>query len=331
MREALYYEARPEGGVFCRLCPQNCFIGAGKTGLCRVRKNYRGKLYTENYAACTSLALDPVEKKPLYHFYPGAYLLSLGTWGCNFTCQFCQNWEIAQARPAVSELPPATAVALAVNERRRGNIGLAFTYSEPNVWYEYVLDTAALARQQGLKTVLVTNGFINEQPLTELLPVIDALNIDVKAFNDEFYRRLCAGKLADVQRTVERAAGSCHVEVTTLIIPGLNDRETELAGLAKWLAGIDREIPLHLSRYFPNYKLALPPTPPATMNKAYKTVREYLSYVYLGNAGPVGINTNCPVCGQEVIDRQKRLNRLTAEKKCPRCGNRIKISGEIKF
>jgi pyruvate formate lyase activating enzyme len=305
-------------------------IGEGGTGFCRVRKNRGGKLYSGNYAACSSYALDPIEKKPLYHFYPGSYIFSLGTWGCNFACRFCQNWQIAQGEPDTVELPPAKAVATATGVDRR-NIGIAYTYSEPSVWYEYVLDTARLARQGGLKNVLVTNGFINPEPLRELLPHIDALNIDVKAFNEEFYRTICAGCLADVQRTVELAAASAHVEVTCLVVPGLNDSREELAELARWLAGVNKDIPLHFSRYFPNYRLNTPPTPLATLEMAYNTARQYLNYVYLGNIGAAGVNTLCPVCAATVVDRIRLCNNLAADKKCPRCGSGIAIVGDIKL
>jgi pyruvate formate lyase activating enzyme len=330
VREALYY--RPAGGtnVICELCPKGCAIGEGRTGFCRVRRNKGGRLYAENYAACSAYALDPIEKKPLYHFYPGSSILSLGTWGCNFSCRFCQNWEIAQADPQTVELLPDEAVRLA-RKQEEGNIGIAFTYSEPSVWYEYIFDTAQAVRAAGLKNVLVTNGFINPKPLAALLPYIDAMNIDVKAYNSEYYRTICAGSLADVKRTVELAAQHCHVEITTLLVPGLNDDRTELAGLAKWLATVDADMPLHFSRYFPNYKMDTPPTPPATLDMAYRTARERLHYVYLGNAGGHGVNTHCPDCGLLVLDRIHRRNFLSGERKCPRCGKLIAIKGTVRY
>ncbi|MDR3592166.1 MAG: AmmeMemoRadiSam system radical SAM enzyme [Negativicutes bacterium] len=329
MREASHYE-RHERGVICRLCPKECVIGEGKTGFCRVRRNDGGKLYSENYGACSSYALDPIEKKPLYHFYPGSYILSLGTIGCNFSCRFCQNWQIAQASPQTTMLPPEKAVEMATEAGER-NIGLAYTYSEPSVWYEYVLDTARLARRQGLKNVLVTNGFINPRPLAELLPFVDALNIDVKAFNEGFYREICAGRLADVQRTVEAAAKAVHVEITCLVVPGLNDSADELEALAEWLAGINKDIPLHFSRYFPNYKMTAPPTPVAALAEARAIARRHLNYVYLGNVGTDGVNTHCPVCDQLVIDRIGRRSNLAENKKCPQCGGGIAIVGEVGF
>lgn len=329
MREALYYKPG-EAGVICTLCPKGCRIGEGRTGFCRVRKNIGGRLYAQNYAACSSYALDPIEKKPLYHFYPGSSILSLGTWGCNFACQFCQNWEIAQADPHTIELQPDKAVRLA-REQGPANIGIAFTYSEPSVWYEYILDTAQAGSKAGLKNVLVTNGFINPEPLAELLPHIDAMNIDVKAYNNEYYHKVCAGDLEDVKRTVELAARHCHVEITTLLVPELNDGPEEIAGLAAWLASVHKDMPLHLSRYFPNYKMKMPPTPLAVMEQAYETAKKYLSYVYLGNMGGHGVNTHCPACGQLVLDRMAGRNYLSDEKKCPRCGKAIAIVGTVHY
>jgi pyruvate formate lyase activating enzyme len=329
MREALWYGPH-ERGVACRLCPKECVIGEGLTGFCRARRNVGGKLYAANYAACSSYALDPIEKKPLYHFYPGSYIFSLGTWGCNLACRFCQNWQIAQDEPDTVAMAPTAAVEAAAGAGRR-NIGIAYTYSEPTVWYEFVLDTARVAKERGLKNVLVTNGFINPEPLAALLPHIDALNIDVKAFNDKFYREICAGRLAEVKRTVEQAAASAHVEVTCLVVPGLNDDAAELEALAAWLAGVGKDIPLHFSRYFPNYKLDAPPTPVATLERAYETARRHLRYVYVGNVGTLGVNTHCPACGLMVIDRLRRQSNLTAEKKCPRCGDGIAIVGDVGF
>lgn len=327
MREALFYEPH-ESGVVCRLCPKECVVGEGRTGFCRARLNRGGKLYAANYAACTSFALDPVEKKPLYHFYPGSHIFSVGTWGCNFACTFCQNWQIAQASPDTREMTPAEAVATAAGAGGR-NIGIAYTYSEPSVWYEFVYDTARLARDAGLKNVLVTNGFINPRPLAELLPYVDALNIDVKAFNESFYREVCAGRLAEVKRTVELAAAAAHVEVTCLVVPGLNDRPEELEGMAAWLAGVSKDIPLHFSRYFPNYKLTAPPTPVATLTAARAAARRHLDYVYVGNVGAEGVNTHCPECDLLVIDRRLLRSMLTADKECPRCGRAIAIVGEV--
>jgi len=327
MREALYYQPHPTG-VQCRLCPKACIIAEGKSGFCRVRQNINNKLYSHNYAACSASALDPIEKKPLFHFYPGRYILSVGTWGCNFSCKFCQNWQIAQDKPEVIELPPDRLVSLA-RQQGENNIGIAFTYSEPSVWYEYILDTAIASQAAGLKNVLVTNGFINPEPLQRLLPYIDALNIDVKAFSEDYYHKICAGRLDDVKQTVQLAAQSCHVEITTLIVPDLNDAEEELAALARWLAGINPAIPLHFSRYYPNYQLTKAATPINTMHRAAEVAKTYLQYVYLGNIGTSAINTYCPDCKQLVLNRITRTSYLMPDKKCPQCGSLIRIVGEV--
>lgn len=335
MHEALHYQQHGQA-LSCHLCPKNCIIAEGRTGFCRVRQNTGGKLYSLNYAQVTSRGLDSIEKKPLYHFYPGSRILSLGTWGCNFACQFCQNWQIAHAQPPAAVLKPEVALDLAREFVSQGNIGIAYTYSEPSVWYEYTLETARLVKAAGLNNVLVTNGFIQDQPLAELLPFIAAMNIDVKAFTHEFYQQICSGQLEQVKRTVEQAARQCHIEITTLLVPGLNDTEDEITALAEWLAGINADIPLHFSRYFPNYRMNIPPTPLNTLEMAYQTARKYLNYVYIGNVGGDGMNTYCPQCGFKVIDRLGGYSFLTGQnegtaKKCPQCRSRIAITGDIRF
>jgi pyruvate formate lyase activating enzyme len=285
MREALYWqEGITKNSVNCLLCPQMCVIAQDKKGFCRVRQNLEGRLYTLNYGKCSSYGMDPIEKKPLYHFYPGSYIFSVGTFGCNMGCGFCQNWRIAHGEPDTIDISPEKLVEIASGDfQGRRSIGIAYTYSEPFMWYEFIRDTAPLARQAGLKNVLVTNGFINPEPLSELLPFIDAMNIDVKGFSEKYYKNTCAGKLEPVLRTVEKANSHCHVEVTTLLVTGLNDSEEEISALADWLAGVNKDIPLHLSRYFPNYKMELPPTPLATMERAREIAQQKLKYVYLGN------------------------------------------------
>ncbi|MGI6129370.1 MAG: AmmeMemoRadiSam system radical SAM enzyme [bacterium] len=283
MKRALYWESLSEDKVKCHLCPHDCLISPGHAGICRMRVNKEGTLYAANYARVSSIALDPIEKKPLYHFHPGKDILSLGTVGCNLKCSFCQNYSISQEDAPTRELPPEQAVRLA-KEQGPDCIGLAYTYSEPLMWYEYVLDTATLAKRAGLQNVLVTNGYIRLDPLKELLPVIHALNIDVKSFSDDFYQQLCRGRLDPVLKTVEAAVlAGCHVELTTLIIPGHNDSPTEIKSLSSFIADISPTIPLHLSRYFPQYKLNLPPTPLVTLEQAQIISREKLNYVYIGN------------------------------------------------
>jgi len=283
LKEALYWEKEgSEGKVRCRLCPHECGIVNGLTGICGVRQNLKGKLYSAIYGETTSVALDPVEKKPLYHFHPGEYILSLGTKGCNFKCPFCQNWAISQDIEARTEaITPEWAVAKAKECR---SFGIAYTYNEPFIWYEFVLDTAKLARKNGLKNVLVTNGYVNPRPLEEMLPVIDAMNIDLKSIDDEFYRRYCRGSLAPVLYTIKRSVKSCHVEITNLVITGLNDKDEDFIRLADWIcenAGPD--IPVHFTRYFPCYHLELPPTSKETLERARRIAGKKLNNVYLGN------------------------------------------------
>ncbi len=284
MKRALFFEKMENDRVHCYLCPHNCVIKPGSTGVCRVRKNTGGDLYSLNYARIASLSMDPIEKKPLSRFHPGSMILSAGTFGCNLKCSFCQNWSIAHKDADTVEMPPEQLVNKALEYKKAGNIGIAYTYNEPSIWYEYVYDCAAMANKRGLLNVLVTNGFIGEKPLMELLPYIDAMNIDVKAFTADFYKEICKAALENVKKTVELAAPHCHVEVTTLVIPGLNDSVEEIAELSAWLASISTAIPLHLSRFFPNYRMTdRPPTPLQTLERARRKASEYLEYVYLGN------------------------------------------------
>ncbi|MCR4399084.1 MAG: AmmeMemoRadiSam system radical SAM enzyme [Firmicutes bacterium] len=335
-REARFYERIDgTGKVRCLLCPKKCAIEEGRAGYCRVRRNIGGTLRTTGYARCSSFAVDPIEKKPLYHFYPGSYVVSVGTVGCNLGCRFCQNWQIAHEDAPTREMSPENLVTITAGERDldRRVIGIAYTYSEPIVWYEYVLDTAAMAREAGLKNVFVTNGSINEEPLREMLPMIDAMNIDVKAFSNEYYRGVCSGLLGPVLRTVELVYESgCHVEVTTLLVPGLNDSEEEMRALSRWLASVSRDIPLHLSRYFPNYRMTLAPTPEEVLRRSREIASEELHFVYTGNVrDEVGQNTYCPWCGAVLIERSGLALRSShlRDGTCPRCGRPAGIRGEV--
>lgn len=300
--EAMFYRRMEDLGVQCLLCPHKCKIKPGKNGICRVRNNQAGSLMTSNYGQVASLALDPIEKKPLYHFFPGSMILSAGTYGCNLSCSFCQNYALAHQTPQTQHVSPQNMLAMAEKSRESGSIGLAFTYNEPSVWYEYIWDCVRLLKERGLKTVLVTNGYIESRPLEELLPYIDALNIDVKAFQNRFYQELCKGTLEPVKKTVELAAGRSHVEITTLIIPEENDRLEDVEALAQWLASIRREIPLHLSRYHPAYNCDRPSTPESTMIAVQQAARKHLPFVYLGNMG-WGNDTLCMNCQARLIRR----------------------------
>jgi pyruvate formate lyase activating enzyme len=329
-KQALFY-TREKDRVRCLLCPRRCLLKEGQEGFCGVRRAAEGELYTENYALCAALHWDPVEKKPLYHFYPGRQILSLGTYGCNLRCSFCQNWSLARGKPAADAAVITPAQVLALLQREGGPadvLGAAYTYNEPAVWYEFVFDTARLLHEHGYCNVLVTNGFISREALQELLPFIDALNIDVKAFSDSFYEKYCRGMRRPVLETVELAAAAAHVEVTCLLIPTLNDTPDELEQLTGWLAGISPDLPLHFSRYFPQYKMDLPPTPLETMEAAREIARQKLRYVYLGNVDlPGGSDTRCPQCGALLITRRYYRTRITglAGNRCLDCGARINL------
>lgn len=270
--------------IKCEICPHGCEIEEGEIGFCRARGNADGKIACLNYGRITSLNLDPIEKKPLKNFYSGSLILSAGSYGCNMRCGFCQNHEISVANsfPRTSYVSPEQLVAAAKELVPEGNIGVAFTYNEPLISYEYITDCARLLRSESLQTVLVTNGLINEKPLLELLPFIDALNIDLKCFTEEFYREL-KGDLSTVKRTVEHASRHCHIEVTTLIIPDKNDSREEISALSEWLAGINPEIPLHLSRFFPRYKYNGEATDITKLLELCEVARTHLKTVHAGN------------------------------------------------
>lgn len=280
-KEALWYEKLEDDIVHCLLCPHSCKIPEGKNGICKVRYNLEGILYTKNYGKASSIAMDPVEKKPLYHFHKGKYLLSIGTFGCNFKCDFCQNHEISQTDYFGQMLDIGKLIDICT--RYTDCIGIAFTYNEPSIWYEFVLDCAKKIKSKGLLNVLVTNGYINPGPLMELLPYIDAMNIDVKSMNPEFYKKICGGSLEPVIHTVEESVNRCHVEITNLIIPEQNDDPNDVRNLARWLANLDPDTPLHLTRYYPSYKMKASPTEPAKLLELKKAAKEYLNNVYIGN------------------------------------------------
>jgi len=329
MKEAMFYKLidKDKGIIKCLLCPKECLIKKGQVGFCRSRKNIDNKLYSLIYSKVSSYGFDPIEKKPLYHFCPGTSILSLGTVGCSFSCSFCQNWTISQGtieNVSVEELSPEEAVRLALDNN---SPGIAYTYSEPLIWYEYVLDTAKLAKKNNLKNILVTNGFINQEPLLKLLPFIDALNIDLKSFRNSFYQKYCQGSLAPVLRTIEIAKSYSHIEITNLIIPGLNDQEEEIKGLVNWVASQGENIPLHFSRYFPCYKMNIEATPISTLYKARDIAQKKLKYVYIGNIWDDEANTTyCGNCKRVLIKRTGyNIINLGLDKdgKCKFCGEKV--------
>lgn len=269
--------------IVCGVCPHHCVLEEGQTGFCRARANHGGLSVSLTYGMLSSLALDPIEKKPLRRFYPGSMILSAGTTGCNLRCAFCQNHEISMA--ATPDIPririePENLVAEAMKLKPQGNIGLAFTYNEPLIGFEYVLDSARLARNVGLKTVLVTNGYTSPETLYAVLPFIDAMNIDLKGFTGPFYSNL-KGDLETVKNTIHRAHSVCHVEVTTLIIPNENDSPEDMEHQAAWLASLNRDIPLHITRFFPRHQYYdRDPTPPETLAELGAIAEQHLRYVY---------------------------------------------------
>ncbi|MCR5176952.1 MAG: AmmeMemoRadiSam system radical SAM enzyme [Anaerovibrio sp.] len=270
----------------CGLCPHGCRLAPGQKGLCGTRINQEGTIHSISYGQITSLALDPIEKKPLYHFCPGSYILSLGSFGCNMKCPFCQNHEISQKGMEVvqGQLSPADLRDIALKTAREGgSIGVAFTYNEPLLNYEYLLEVAPLLKECGQKVVLVTNGQIMEKPLGRLLPHVDAMNIDLKVFSEDGYKWM-GGDFTTVKNTIAASVrAGIHVELTTLVIPEVNDEPAMMEEEAKWIRSLDKSIPLHLSRYFPRYRLRTEATPITVLEKLQTVAGKYLDYVYLGN------------------------------------------------
>ncbi|HON18611.1 MAG TPA: AmmeMemoRadiSam system radical SAM enzyme [Salinivirgaceae bacterium] len=326
--QALFYSKIDNQRVQCHLCPHQCIINEGNSGFCRVRDNINGTLYAVSYGRISGLNSDPVEKKPLFHFHPGQQILSVGGYGCNFRCPFCQNHSISQM--AVNDFPeqisysPQQIIDLYYLEKN--SCGIAFTYNEPIVNFEFVYDTAQLAFEQKIPFVLVTNGFINPAPFAQLLPFVSAMNIDLKAFADDFYRKYTGGRVAPILETIKTAyQNKIHIELTLLVIPTLNDKLGEFKLMVEWISnnlGVD--VPLHLTRYFPRFKLALQPTPMETLTEMYSLAKDKLNHVYLGN---VNLNeyqkTQCPNCYSTLVERngyQIKLGNITAEGDCFFCG-----------
>jgi pyruvate formate lyase activating enzyme len=320
-REAEYYEKKENLDVRCRLCPQVCLISLGEEGICWARKNENGILYAQNYGKTTSLAVDPIEKKPLFHFRPGTQILSVSPNGCNMRCPYCQNYTISYKRSFTRKIEPEELVAMA---KQHDSSSIAFTYAEPIIWFEFIKDTSIYAKKEGIDLVMVTNGQILEDPLDDLLEVVSAMNIDLKSMNSEYYREVLKGNLAVTKRTIEKASSKIHVEVTNLLIPGDNDAEIE--ELSKFLASIDKTIPLHISRYFPHNNYHRPPTPIKTLEKAYKTASKYLYYVYIGNAPMEGTeDTYCPDCSNTLVKRTGYNTKIVGidKDKCSNCGRKV--------
>ncbi|KAH3765867.1 AmmeMemoRadiSam system radical SAM enzyme [Pelomyxa schiedti] len=337
-KPAAWQQAVSEGGggnnVRCVLCPNNCLVAPGKCGICRARKNENGRLVSLVYGRPCSTHTDPIEKKPLLHFLPNSSAFSLGTLGCNLRCQHCQNYSISQPTDiessGVAFVPPEAIVEAAV---RSGSKSIAYTYNEPTIFYEYVLDIAKLARARGLKNVMVTNGYINQEPLDELYPYIDAANVDLKAFTEDFYHNICGARLSSVCSTLERLRTKhphVWIEIAYLVIPHHNDSPQEVESAAEWIANtLGNHTPLHLSRFFPKYKMkSVEITPERTLTNAVAAAKKHLQYVYVGNIATAdGERTYCHSCRAPLIDRQgysvDLMRDWTPTGQCGRCGTKI--------
>jgi pyruvate formate lyase activating enzyme len=320
LKEAAWYEKLDGSKVHCHLCPQECRIDEGRKGFCRVRSNEGGVLFSDIYERVLAANLDPIEKKPLYHFHPGSTIFSIGTRGCNQRCDFCQNWEMIETDNPGTYISSDEVVRMA---DRGGSIGVAYTYNEPMMWFEFVLECARKVSERGLKNVLVTNGSVNPGPLDELIEYVDAMNIDVKSMDPDFYKKICKSKLEPVLDTVRRAKERCHVEITNLIIPTLNDSDELLGELIDFVADLGRDTPLHFSAYYPCYKMTIEPTPLSTLRRAYELASRKLDYVYLGNVRAEDAGDSCcPSCGEKVVERDGYITRAAglAGRACANCG-----------
>ena len=332
IKEAVLYDQLVETKVKCNVCAHRCTISEGKVGICRTRQNREGKLYTLIYNTVSSEAVDPIEKKPLYHFLPGTLSYSLGTVGCNFRCQHCQNWNISQVtidETSTMELTPEQAVQNAVDA---GCSSIAWTYNEPSIWHEYTYDSAVLAKKAGLKTVYVTNGYITPEALERMAPYLDAFRVDIKSFSDNFYKKVCGARLAPVLESTKLAKElGMHVETITLLIPEMNDSPDEVTELVRWVRdNIGTDTPMHFTRFYPMYKMnSLNATPIDTLEMAYDIAKkEGMRFVYLGNVGGHEYeNTYCPKCNTLLIDRTGYSAGAIRTKggKCPECGESIPI------
>jgi pyruvate formate lyase activating enzyme len=331
LKDALFYQKLDNKNVQCQLCPRRCFITADKRGFCGVRENQGGTLYTLVYAKPVAIHIDPIEKKPLFHFLPSTTAFSIATAGCNLRCKFCQNWEISQARPEELEYVYIEPKDLVKKVKESGSPTIAYTYTEPTIFYEYMLETAKLAKKEGLRNIMHSNGYINEAPLRQLCKYLDAANIDLKGFSDEFYAKLTDATLEPVLKSLKvlREEG-VYVEITNLILPGFNDDEALIKKMCLWIKdNLGPDTPVHFGRFFPLYKLtSLNPTPVETLEKARAIALDCgLKYVYIGNvAGHPAENTYCPRCKKVVIERKGYFvtqNNLEGGK-CKFCQEEIK-------
>ena len=330
LKEAMFYKKLEGKNVQCQLCPRFCVISDGKRGFCGVRENQGGVLYTLSFAKPVAMHIDPIEKKPLAHFLPGTTAFSIATAGCNLKCKFCQNWEISQARPEDIEYSYIEPKELVEKVKKSGSPTIAYTYTEPTIFYEYMLEVAKLARKEGIKNVMHSNGYINEEPLRQLAKYLDGANIDLKGFNEDYYNRMTEGTLAAVLRTLKiLKEEGVHIEITNLILSGYNDDMDSIAKMCLWIKeNLGADTPLHLARAFPMYKMMhLNPTPIETLEKAKSIASDCgLKYVYIGNIGSDTTgNTYCPKCKKILIERRGYfiVQNNIVDGKCKFCGEKI--------
>ncbi len=329
MEKAMFFQSK-NGKAICGLCPHNCVLSNDDYGLCHSRVAKDSVLYSDNYGKICSLIFDPVEKKPLYHYNPGKTILSVGTTGCNLSCSFCQNYEISQSKARdisiMHSISPTQIIETA--SKRHDNAAIAFTFNEPIIAYEFVYETAKLALENNIKSVMVSNAYINRAPLRELTKLINAWNIDLKSFDDNFYKKYCNGSLKPVLESLaEIKKSGAHLEVTSLIIPGLNDDEKLFREMIAWIAEtLGKETVLHINRYSPRYKMDIPQTPGSTLERLYQIASDQLHYVYIGNVSmEKGRNTLCHKCGNLLINRKAYViftEGLDKEGRCRKCGQK---------
>jgi pyruvate formate lyase activating enzyme len=314
----------------CELCPNNCKIREGQKGTCMVRENQDGNLHLPAYGYLSAISSDPIEKKPLYHYYPGKQIFSAGFYGCNLSCPFCQNYTISKefSLSGKNYISPDDLVDSAFE---KGSFGIAYTYSEPIVHFEYVTEAEEYASSLGLKNILVTNGYINDDFSDKLLSNTDAVNVDLKSYNPDFYTKELKGKLEPVLSFIRKAGASVHTEITTLIIPGKNDSEEELRQSAAFIASVNKQIPFHLSAYHPCYKYSIPPTTPSKLMRLAEIASEYLDFVYTGNINSGRADTKCPSCGNTLINRSRYQTECSGIKGgiCAACGTPVVNFGII--
>ncbi len=322
IKEAKYYNKLDNNKVCCTLCPHGCTISAGHTGICSVRENIDGKLIAKSYGRLVSVNIDPIEKKPLFHFHPTTNIVSIGSYGCNMTCFYCQNYHISQNILVTEYVDYKSIIKHALDNN---SPSIAYTYNEPTIYFEYMLDCAKYAKENGLKNVIVTNGMINKEPLLELLPYIDAMNIDLKAFSDNEYKQL-TGSLQHVKNTIEIANKHTHVELTFLAVTDFNI-DDNFNTMLDYIASVDKNIPLHINKYFPSYKADAAPTDNDVLTKLFDTAKQKLNYCYIGNFNKGEFsNTICPQCSNMIIERNGYDVAIASDlSRCGKCSQDLSI------